>query len=61
LGVSASAYYQRATGSRSEQALVLDRSLKIGSTPKRSRCASMNALTSVGLGRAPWRKTPTPT
>ena len=33
---------------------------QIGSTPKRPRCSSTNAVTSVGLGRAPWRKTPTP-
>src|SRR4051812_12585725 len=28
----------------------------MGSTPKRPRCSSMNAVTSVGLSRAPWRK-----
>ena len=31
---------------------------QMSSTPKSERRSSMNALTSVGEGRAPWRKTP---
>src|SRR5581483_9350671 len=36
------------------------RAWQIGSTPKRPRSSSMNALTSAGPGRAPWRKTRSP-
>jgi hypothetical protein len=32
---------------------------QMSSTPKSSRRSSMNALTSVGSGRAPWRQTRT--